>query len=73
MGKRAQIKLKDGAIPSVFDPSVINTSDSEITIVLPESLDSSTPIEPFRKQLFCESTNKRICTTLSLQVCSFCL
>jgi len=67
LGQRTQIKLKKGAIPSIF-PSVINTSNNNIEITLPEPLNSSTLIEPFRKQLFGESMNKLICTELSLQV-----
>jgi len=60
--------LKKGAIPTIFDPSVINTSNNNIEITLPKPLNSSTLIEPFRKQLFGESMNKSICTEPSLQV-----
>lgn len=67
LGQRTQIKLKKGAIPSIFDPSV-NASSNNIEITLPKPLNSSTLIEPFRKQLFGESVNKSICTELSLQV-----
>jgi len=67
LGQRTQIKLKKGAIPSIFDPSV-NASNNNIEITLPKPLNSSTLIEPFRKQLFGESVNKSICTELSLQV-----
>lgn len=68
LGQRTQIKLKKGAIPSIFDPSVINTSNNNIEITLPEPLNSNTLIEPFRKQLFGESMNKSICTEPSLEV-----
>jgi len=67
MGKRKKMALKKGAIPSIFNVPLNNTSgNDECDLMVPKR---SIPSVSCRKELFGEPPSKLLCTTLSSQVC----
>lgn len=60
MGKRKKMALKKGAIPSIFNFPLNTSENAECDSMVPASC---------RKELFGELPSKRLCTTVSSQVC----